>query len=488
MMSHIDRRDFVKAGAAAVAGFAFPTVAISDTKSSGRVLGSNERIRVAVAGIHGRGKAHLGSFAAMKKDAEVIYLCDPDSSLFDSRTEMVQKAGGNTPLCVQDVRKALENPSVDVVSIATPNHWHSLIGIWACQAGKDVYVEKPLSHNLFEGRKLVEASRKYKRVVQHGTQQRSSTSRAKEIAALQSGKYGKLLVSRGYCCKPRWSIGFKEITDPPAALDFDIWLGPAPKQGYHGNLVHYNWHWFWDFGNGDTGNQGVHEMDVARWAIKGATLPTKIWSLGGRFGYKDQGQTPNTQLAVYEYGDVLLVFETRGLVEKHGMKEKGFPFMVHNEYFTTEGMIKGGKFYPKGGGKAESVSGGTPDPIIDGGAFGSFLRSVRGRKIEDNNAPAEVGHYSAALCHLANISYRLGKPVPFNKKTKALGDNKQVVESFERIQANLRAAGVDLMETQYVLGRTLHMDPKSERFVGDKEANALRTRPYRKGYVVPEKV
>jgi predicted dehydrogenase len=483
-MTYLTRRTFLQTTAAAAATCAFPAVTISGTKSSGRVLGSNDRIRHAVVGIHGQGNHHLRSFAAMKDDVEVVYLVDPDSSLFASRAKAVEERGGKAPRCVQDVRKALEDKNLDTISIATPNHWHSLIAIWACQAGKDVYVEKPLSHNVFEGRKLVEAAARYKRVVQHGTQQRTSTGRAREIAAVQSGKYGKLLVSKGYCCKPRWSIGTKDPEKPPQTLDFNLWLGPAAEQPFHRNLVHYNWHWFWETGNGDTGNQGVHEMDVARWAIKGATLPARVWSLGGRFGYKDQGQTPNTQLTVMEFGDVLLLFETRGLVGKH----KGFGNKVMNEYYTSEGVIRQGRFYPSKGGKGEAVQGGTPDRIAPGGQFGSFVRAVRSRKTEDNNAPAEVGHYSSALCHLCNISYRLGTDVPFNKQTKSLGDNKQVVESFETIKANLRAVGVDLMETTYRLGRTLRLDAAKEQFSGDDQANALLRRTYRKPFVVPEKV
>ena len=483
-MANLSRRTFLQTSAAAAATCAFPAVTISGTKSSGRVLGANDRIRHAVVGIHGRGVSHLKSFADMKKDVEVVYLVDPDSSLFASRGKMVEQAGGKAPSCVQDVRKVLEAKDLDSISIATPNHWHSLIAIWACQAGKDVYVEKPLSHNVFEGRKLVEAAARYRRVVQHGTQQRSSAGRAREIAAVQSGKYGKLLVSKGYCCKPRWSIGVRKPEKAPEALDFNLWLGPAAEQPFHRNLVHYNWHWFWETGSGDTGNQGVHEMDVARWAIKGATLPGRVWSLGGRFGYKDQGQTPNTQLTVMEFGDALLLFETRGLVGKH----KGFPFKVANEFYTSEGVVRGGKFYPAKGGKAEAVQGGTPDHITPGGAFGSFVRAVRSRRPEDNNASAEVGHYSSALCHLCNISYRLGTDVPFNKQTKSLGDNKQVVESFETIKANLRAVGVDLMETTYRLGRTLRLDAAKEQFVGDAQANALLTRNYRKPFVVPDKV
>ena len=289
-MSKLNRREFVKKTGAASTVFAAFTVA--GTKSSQQVLGANDRIRVGVAGINGRGTSHIGGFAPME-GVEVSCLIDPDTRLFESRTKMVRDKGGNTPTCVQDIREALEDKNLDVITVATCNHWHSLITIWACQAGKDVYVEKPISHNVFEGRKCVEAAAKYDRIVQHGTQNRSSQGKANEIAAVQSGKYGKLLVSKGYCCKPRWSIGHKPVTAPPKELDWDLWLGPAPKQDYHGNLHTYNWHWFWDTGNGDTGNQGVHEMDIARWAIKDSTLPKRIWSVGGRYvpGEEDQGQT-----------------------------------------------------------------------------------------------------------------------------------------------------------------------------------------------------
>jgi len=480
-MSRLSRRNFLKSTAAA--GATFSTFTIAGTKASGRVIGANDTIRIGLAGINGRGRAHLGAFAGMDK-VDITHLIDPDSRLFASRTKMVEEKGGNTPACVQDIREVLDNPEIDVISIATTNHSHSLLTVWSCQAGKHVYVEKPMSHNVFEGRQCVEAARKYGGVVQHGTQQRSSAERAREIAAVHSGNYGKLLVSKGYCGKPRWSIGNKPVETPPADLDFNVWLGPAPEQDYHGNLVHYNWHWFWDFGNGDTGNQGVHEMDVARWAIKGATLPNRVWSLGGRFGYEDQGQTPNTQLSVYEYDDAILLFETRGLVDRHD----GFGRQVLNEYYTTEGVIRQGKFHPNDGGQAVPVSGGTPDEITPGGPFGSFIRTVRSGDPAGSNAGAEEGHYSSALCHLGNISYRLGEAAPFDKRAQSIGDNKQVVESFEKIQANCRAVGMNLDETNYMLGRTLDLDPLSEKFTGDAEANALLTREYRKPFVVPEKV
>ena len=344
-MGHLNRRRFLQTTAAA--GAACSLFTISGTKASGRVLGANASVRVAVAGINGRGKSHIGEFA-QQENVQVQCLVDPDSKLFPRWQKELNEKYQTDPTCVQDIRDALDDKSLDAVSVATCNHWHSLITIWACQAGKHVYVEKPISHNLFEGRKCVEASLKYGRIVQHGTQQRSDEVRAKQIAAIHSEKYGKLQVAKAYCCKPRWSIGYKPETNPPAGFDFDLWLGPAPKQAFHGNLHPYNWHWFWDFGNGDTGNQGVHEMDVARWGIQGATLPNRVWSLGGRYipGGKDQGETPNMQLSVYEYGDVLLVFETRGLVAKDGAP----PFKVANEFYTTEGVIRDWKFYPNGGG------------------------------------------------------------------------------------------------------------------------------------------
>jgi len=484
-MSRQTRRTFIKK-AAAGAGIA-TGLTIAGTKASGRVIGANDTIRVGVAGINGRGGGHIGAFAGMDK-VQVTYLIDPDSRLFASRSDSVKKRGNNTPTCVQDIRKALEDKELDAVSVATCNHWHSLITVWSCQAGKDVYVEKPCSHNVFEGRKCVEAARKHKRIVQHGTQQRSSGGRAAEMAAIQSGKYGKLLVSKGYCCKPRWSIGHKEPGNPPEGFDFNLWLGPAPEQPYHGNLVHYNWHWFWDTGNGDMGNQGVHEMDVARWAIKGSTLPKSVWGLGGRWvngeGFKDQGETPNMELCVYDYGDTLLVFETRGLVGKN----KEFPRKVSNEFYTTEGVIRGGRFTAKEGGKTYDVEV-EPIHVTDGGTFGSFINCVRSRKVEEVNGEIEQAHYSAALCHLGNISYRLGKPVPFSHTPDAIGANEQVAESFETIKANVKTAlGMDLGRATYQLGPVLQIDPQAEKFIGNAEADKLLTREYREPFVVPKEV
>jgi len=485
-MSRQTRRTFLKQTTALGLG---ATLTLAGARVSGRVLGANDRIRIAVAGIHGRGGAHIQAYVGMP-NVEVAALVDPDSRLFAGRMAYVKEKGGNEPECYQDVRNVLEDKSIDAISIATPHHWHSLMTIWACQAGKHVYVEKPCSQNVFEGRKAVEAATKYNRIVQHGTQQRSTRKRVNEIAALHSGKYGKLLVAKGYANKPRWTIGFKPITEPPAELDYGLWLGPAPEQPYHENLVHYNWHWFWDFGNGEIGNQGVHQMDVARWGIKGSTLPERVWSLGGRWvngpGHKDQGQTPNMLLSVLEYGDVLLVFEGLGLVgKKPSGATKQFPTRVENEFYTTEGKLVEGKFYPKGGGPGEPI----PDQgvrLTPGGPFGSFIAALRSGRNEDVNATILDAHYSSAACHLGNISYRLGQMAPFSERPARLSECPQALATFEKMEEILD--GVGIKPSEYQVGPVLEFDPASERFVDNAQANALLTRPPRPGYTVPDAV
>jgi predicted dehydrogenase len=422
------------------------------------------------------------------KDVQITYLIDPDTRTY---ARHLKRLTGTAPQTIQDVRKALDDKNLDALSIATPNHWHALMTIWACQAGKDVYVEKPCSHNVHEGRIAVEMARKHGRIVQHGTQSRSG-GWAQVVEIIKSGKFGKLLVSRGLCYKDggtggstRASIGFRPPKDPPAEIDFDLWLGPAPKQPYHENLVHYRWHWFWDFGNGDIGNQGVHEMDKARWAIPGATLPKSVISLGGRLGHAqpDQGQTASSQVSIFDYGDTLLIFEVRGLPSKAYMGEK-----VGNVLHLEAGTIAGGRFYPKGSDKGE------PLPKIEakrgpgGGHFGNFIAAVRSRKESDLNASILEGHYSSALCHLANASYRLGVSVPFNPRTKAFGGNKEAYEALARMEDYLKEHQVKLEAEKYQLGRKLVVDAHTEKIVNDAAANRLLTREYRKPFAVPEKV
>jgi predicted dehydrogenase len=361
--------------------------------------------------------------------------------------------------------------------------------IMACQAGKDVYVEKPCSHNVHEGRIAVEMARKNGCIVQHGTQSRSSGSWANLAEIAKSGKLGKLLVSRGLCYKPggggstRGNIGYKQTGTPPSELDFNLWLGPAKEQPYHENLVHYRWHWFWDFGNGDIGNQGVHQMDIARWLIPGATLPKSVFCVGGRFDGPDQGETANTQVAVFDYGQTQLIFEVRGLKSENYHGED-----VGNILHFEEGIVAGGKFYPKGKDKPESL------PKVEtevtrgpgGGHFGNFIAAMRSRKQADLNADILQGHYSSALCHLANISYRLGEQVSFDGKRLGTDDS-ATVDAFDRMVDHLRAAGQKIDGQTYSLGRKLAFDPHTEKF-SDSQANALLTRNYRKPFVVPEKV
>jgi predicted dehydrogenase len=479
MMTRATRRDFLKTAAASAV---FSAVTISGTKSSGNVLGSNERINVGVAGFKGRGQTHIGSLAGTK-DTQIIYLIDPDTRLWDGSTKTVEKKGGNTPKCVQDIRKALDDRNLDAISIATPNHWHALMTIWACQADKDVYVEKPSSHNVHEGRIALEMARKHKRIVQHGTQSRSSASWARLAEIVKQGTFGKLLVSYGLCYKPRGSIGIKEVSAPPKELDFNIWLGPASEQPYHGNLVHYNWHWFWETGNGDIGNQGVHQMDIARWLIPGATLPQSVMTLGGRFGYKDQGETPNTELSLMDFGETQLIFEVRGLKtdKLHGQG-------IGNFLIFEKGIVTGDRFYPKGSDQGEGL------PKVDvkmgpgGGHFDNWIAAMRSRKQEDLNADILHGHYSSALGHLANISYRLGKETELNGKV--FRHSEAANEALARMQEHLKENKVVLEGLKYRVGPVLKFDASSEKFVGEgaAEANKLLTRNYRKPFVVPEKV
>ena len=486
-MGRMTRRDFMKSTAAAGA-------ALTLASPFSRVRGANDDIRVAVMGIHGRGGSHIGAFHKMD-GVRVAALCDVDRHVLDGHVKRFMDRNEKVDAYV-DIRKLLDDKNIDALSIATTNHWHSLGTIWACQAGKDVYVEKPCSHNVFEGRKCVEAARKYKRIVQHGTQSRSSSGWARQVAAIASGKYGRLLVSKAYASKVRWSIGFKPIQEPPAHVDFNIWLGPALEQPYHGNLVHYNWHWFWDFGNGEIGNQGVHEMDKARWAIPGGTLPKSVISMGGRWvnsteghlPFTDQGQTPNCQLTVMDFGGTLLVFEVIGLNNRAGVDGKEYPTKVTNEFYLEEGAIKGGKFYPNGSNEAENLV----DVDVDmgpGNIFENFIHCVRTRKRSDLHADIAEAHLSSACCHLGNISYRLGAQVPGTTRPDVFDKHEEIGKSWDAIGQTVKGTlGLDLAKSTYQLGRMLRFNPRKEKFVGEPAADLLLTRPYREPFVVPQRV
>ena len=475
------RRTFLKRAATATGIGA--TFAISGTKASGRVVGANDRVRVAVAGINGRGRSFLSGFRGMK-DVEIAYLVDPDSRLFPSRRDYVSKETDYTPACVQDVREALDDKELDAIAIVTPNHWHTLMAIWACQAGKDAYVEKPCSHNLFEGRQLVAAARKYDRLVQHGTQRRSDPKWVQLTSDVRNGKYGTLQTAYAYDCRPRPSNGIKQPEAPPPELDYNMYLGPAPEQDYRSNLVHYRWHWRWDFGNGEIGNLGSHDLDVCRWAMPEGATPKSVVSLGGRFGYEDQGQTPNTHLTLFDFGETKLVHQARGLVAKENWK-------ITVEYHTDEGVVRDGKFFANG--KGDGVAIDNP-PLLDAPEQGpthmrNFIDCVKSRKGEDLTAEIIEGHRTVSLVHLGNTSYRLGEEVSFDEATKAISNDTLLSESFADIKRHLTETGkVDLANTLCRLGPQLAYDAAAEAFPGSPEANALRSRAYREPFVVPEKV
>ena len=443
-MHAIDRRRFLQNSAALAASLSAFEVASSRAKAEetpaqpaedAKKVGPNDQIRVAIIGVKGRGMDHVRGYLSHRKDARITTICDVDKNVIGPATKVIGAAYGSGPKYVQDLRRVFDDPEVDVVSIATPNHWHSLATIWACQAGKDVYVEKPVSHNIFEGRKMVEAARKYNKVVQTGTQCRSHKGIQDAVEFLRSGKLGQVFMAKGLCYKERKSIGHKPEGPVPDGLDYDLWTGPAQMTAFNPNKLHYNWHWIWNTGNGDLGNQGIHQMDLARWGLGKNEFPKTVMAAGGRYGYKDDGETPNTLSVAFEYDDALLQFEVRGLDTNDELGVR-----VGDIFYGTEGVLAitsytdwqvyFGKNLEKGpGGKG------------GGDHFGNFLQAVRSRDAKSLNADIEEGHLSSAYCHLGNIAYKLG--------------------------------------------RKLHINPSTESFVDDAQADALLTRKYRKGFEVP---
>jgi predicted dehydrogenase len=410
----------------------------------------NDTVRVACVGIRGQGRSHIHMYSQMPT-VEIAALCDVDESVLNQRTQEMVSAGKKKPAGYTDVRKLLEDKSIDAISIATPNHWHSLMGIWACQAGKDVYVEKPCSHNIFEGRQLVRAAGKYNRIVQHGTNSRSGVAVREAVQKMREGLIGEVYMARGLCFKWRDTIGRKPEEAVPAGVDYNLWTGPAPLGAFTRNRFHYNWHWFWDYGNGDIGNQGIHEMDIARWGL-GVKYPTRVSAVGGHFMFDDDQQTPNTMVANFEFDEggkkKMLVFEVRHWISNHeaGIGEGGKrkdSNTVGNTFYGSKGYlaIDGYGQYKTWLGRDQEPG---PSKTEDGNNWANFIEAVRSRKQSDLNAPIEEGYMSTVLVHLANISYRLG--------------------------------------------RTLEFDAQNLSCKGDPEATRMFTRQYRAPFVVPEKV
>src|SRR5215467_6984118 len=430
----MDRRHFL--GSAISAGALLHTAAAA-----------NDTVRVACVGVRGRGRDHIRAYNAMDK-VEIAAMCDVDESVLNARVSDLEKAKGKRPAAYTDLRKLLEDKSIDAISIATPNHHHTLQTIWACQAGKDVYVEKPCSHDMFEARQIVAAAKKYDRIVQHGTQQRSAIGR-EAVRQMREGLIGDVYMARGLCYKRRDTIGRKPVSPVPDGVHYDLWLGPAPEHEFTANRFHYNWHWFWDYGNGDIGNQGIHQVDMARWGL-GVKYPTKVSAIGGHFMFDDDQETPNDISASSEFNDggvkKMMTFEVRHWITNH---EAG---VTETDAGTVGAIFYGSKGYltvwSEDFGKYTSFLGREQKPGPTGSDLGNhfanFIDVVRSRKHADLNAPVEEGAISTALVHLANISYRLG--------------------------------------------RTLHFDAASYSCIGDAEANHMFKRNYRKPFVVPEKV
>ena len=494
-MHSTDRRSFLKhsltTGAAALA----PTL---------NALGANGDIRVAVAGVRGHGRTHIRNYMKMP-GVRLVALCDVDQAILEREVSRVEKRGQKVD-AYRDLRQLLERPDIDAVSLATPNHWHALGAIWACRAGKDVCVEKPASHNIWEGRQMVRAARKYGRVVQADLDQRSLRSNDEAFEYLYSGALGKIVVVRGFCYKHRRSIGKTNGKGHiPKTVDYDLWCGPAAKGPIDRSELHYDWHWVWNTGCGELGNNGAHQLDVMRWMLREPGMPRRVMSVGGRFGLDDAGQTPNSQLVFFDFATAPAIYEVRGLPDKPGSQRM-------DTYTTT--AASGVRIRNRWSGKGANYSvivqceGGYLDLFARVAfdyqgkqlrTFGddarsdpqaSFIRAVRSRKQEDIKTDVEQGHLSACLSHLGNISHRLGKTVMPDAVRAVLRNDHDGLEAFERIAQHLGVHEIDLAKTPAVLGPWVTLDTKTERFTGPlaTQANQLLRRKYRRSFAVPEEV
>jgi predicted dehydrogenase len=464
----MDRRDFLKTTGKAV------TMGAATLALGGKVLGANDRVRVAICGVRGRGKDHIHGFAGVP-GVEIAALCDVDENILNQRLNDVTALGVSKPKSYVDVRKLLEDKDIDAISIAAPNHWHALMSIWACQAGKDVYVEKPCSHNWFEGRQLVRAVQKYNRICQHGSQSRSNPGMMEAIQHVREGLIGDVYLARALCYKWRAAIGHATEEAVPAGVHYDLWTGPAPLKPFTKNRFHYNWHWIWDTGNGEAGNQAIHEIDIARWGL-GVRFPVRVSAMG--FMFNDDQETPNVLNATFYFDDQggkrkMMELEVRHWITNHeaeigsgSFKSSGVPAAglspkpagkqnaplgavdaktntIGNLFYGSNGYlaIDGYDAY-----KTWLTNQAEPGPSGRGAGdhYANFIDCVRSRRAADIHSPIEEAHISATLLHLANASYRLG--------------------------------------------RTLQFDPVKEQVVGDDEANVLLRGSYRAPYIVPENV
>ena len=456
-MESINRRTFIRRSGFVTAGAIVSNPLIGQSLNQ---KSASDTINVAIIGIRGRGKDHYRNWVKIT-NTKIVTLCDIDQRLFPEAVTEVETLQGFKPATETEYRKVLEDKNIDVVSIATPNHWHALQTIWACQAGKDVYVEKPVSHNIVEGRKMVEAARKYNRIVQTGTQSRSSVAVHQAMSFMRDGGLGDIYMAKGLCLKPRGNIGHTPDGQVPEGVDWDKFLGPAPLRPFNENRFHYKWHWFLDTGCGDLGNKGIHQTDMGRWILDKMTHPVRIQSTGNYFIWDSDQETPNIQHVDFEYADgKILQFEVRGL----GTNPEG-SVRIGNLVYGSKGWMSlnsedvgGCQAYfsdiiiqPSGYSSYTEQPGttftdgddpATADSVLN--HFINFVECVRSRNWKDLHADILEGHLSSSLCHLGNIACRLK--------------------------------------------RTLFFNPEAETFVSDAEADTYLTKIYRAPYSLPEKV
>ncbi len=419
------RRSFLEKALATVAAAPLIPGALSARETSKR--GPSELIRVGVMGVRGRGRAHINAFKS-SPDAKVVAICDPDEAVIAPAMKAVPEAR-----YYKDIRKMLESDDIDAISIAAPNHWHSLATIWALQAGKHVYVEKPISHDIYEGRQVVAAAAKYGKVVQHGTQSRSSKATRDAIAWLHEGGLGKIELAHGLCYKRRGSIGKVDSAQRiPESMDFDLWTGPSKLEPLMRRQLHYDWHWLFNTGNGDMGNQGVHQMDIARWGLNKNHHPESVVSIGGRVGYDDDGDTPNSLLTLFDYGDQKLLFETRGLKTPSHMGV-GIGVIFHCEKgYLVSASYESLEAFDLDGNEVRTFKGG-------GNHFQVFLDAVKANDPTAVNATALDGHLSAALCHLGNYSYLGGRPKKLAATESTFGGTEEIRKAWKGFGQHLAA-------------------------------------------------
>jgi len=463
------------------------------TTETRQPLSDDEIIHVAVVGLNGRGNAHVSSFRKLP-NVKVVALCDVDEAVLEKAKGRFTERGEKVDTYT-DFQELILREDLHAVSLATPNHWHALQTVWACNAGLDVYVEKPVSHNFGEGLRMIDAARKHQRIVQVGTQSRSSSAIREAIAWMHEGHLGDITIARGFCYKPRRSIGLVSTPQPiPESVHYDQWLGPSPKVPLSRKRLHYDWHWDQETGNGDLGNQGVHQVDLCRWALGADSLPTEVLSIGGRLGYEDNANTPNTQLLWAQYAEAPMLFEVRGLPRDkeaqtsdwngamdsyRGVKigviidcEKGY-LKIPN-YSSAEAFDADGNSLKKWQGAEDH--------------FADFIAAVRSGDPGELSADIQEGHLSAAPCHLANISHQLGAPLNKEPTLSDLANQPHLMEAYQRMADHLLANQVDLKKNPLTLGKLLTAEHSSipETLESDPAASLLLFRPGRGEFQFPE--